>query len=218
MPVMRVLVVCTANICRSPVMEAVLREGIGGRPGLGNDEVIVSSIGIAGHEGASADPLMIEVADQAGIDVSGSVGTAFSLKALAEADLILAATRSHRSAIVRRDPHARNRCFTFREFARYCRAAPAQEGGSDAKRLAGLIEFAQEHRGSLHPERASDDDVADPHGRRRGVYRKAIQTIVAAADDILAAASQGARSAQPKRSRSSQWRTWGKTGSSAKDT
>lgn len=190
MTVMKILMVCTANVCRSPVMEAALRDGVGTFDGIGVDDVVVTSAGIAGHEGSAADPHMVAAAARRGIDISGSVGTEFGSAQTVDADLVLAATRSHRAAIVRRDPLCRDRCFTYLEFARFCAVAPPQPGEDPAKRLDGLIAFALEQRGTLHPAKAADDDLPDPHGRRGSIYRRSVQNIVTGAEQILGAVAR----------------------------
>lgn len=64
MPV-KVLMVCLGNICRSPLAEGILKSKVN------PSEIFVDSAGTAGyHIGKAPDPRSIEVAAQAGIDIS----------------------------------------------------------------------------------------------------------------------------------------------------
>lgn len=187
----RILAVCTANICRSPAFEVMLRDGTRTHPGLDGDGVFLASVGLRGREGEPPDPAMVAMLAKFGIELAGGSSRGADEAKFDEADLILVATRRHRSTIVRGDVTLRDRTFTFREFARYCAAAPAPVGKIDTvTRLADLARFAVEHRGTLHPRRAADDDVADPYGRNRFAYRKATIQLKDAAEAILDAAHQ----------------------------
>ncbi|MGB5314918.1 MAG: low molecular weight protein-tyrosine-phosphatase [Robiginitalea sp.] len=64
MPV-KVLMVCLGNICRSPLAEGILKAKVN------PSEVFVDSAGTAGyHIGKAPDLRSIEIASQAGIDIS----------------------------------------------------------------------------------------------------------------------------------------------------
>jgi protein-tyrosine phosphatase len=105
-----ILVVCTGNICRSPVGEAVLQSQF-------SEEVAVSSAGTHAVVGAPAEP---EVQEFLRREIGSEANhTARQLtKELAESsDLILTMTEEHRSWIARTAPRAVRRVFTTIEFA-----------------------------------------------------------------------------------------------------
>jgi protein-tyrosine phosphatase len=88
----KVLFVCTGNICRSPTGEAVLRK-------LARDAgvaVEVDSAGISAyHEGEGADRRSSQAAALRGYDLSGHRSRALRPGDFQEYDLLLAMDRSH---------------------------------------------------------------------------------------------------------------------------
>lgn len=91
------IVVCTGNICRSPMIELVLRERFEAE-GL-DQRVRVESAGTTSwEEGSPADPRTLAVLRRnghAGIGAATHVARKFRRSWLAEADLVLAADRGH---------------------------------------------------------------------------------------------------------------------------
>jgi len=61
-PSFKVLMVCTANVCRSPAAQFFLQEH------LKNHDVLVESAGVRAVDGNPADPMMTEVLIDRGID------------------------------------------------------------------------------------------------------------------------------------------------------
>ena len=92
-PEMRVVVVCTGNICRSPTAEAVLRQQLE-QAGLGERVVVDSAGTYAGHGGEAPDPRAQEAALRRGYDLSGLRARGL-VPDDAEADLVLAMDRGH---------------------------------------------------------------------------------------------------------------------------
>lgn len=92
---MRVLVVCSGNICRSPTAEAVLRSGLDQR---GLDHIHVESAGTLGIEGEPADLSTRQVALEAGYDLENHRSRGLTREMATGADLILAMEDRHRLA------------------------------------------------------------------------------------------------------------------------
>lgn len=91
-----VCVVCTGNICRSPIGEQVLRAAIIDA-GL-DDQVRVSSAGIDGwHEGQGANHRTVRVLRTAGYPEHEHVARMITPTDMADVDLALAADRGHLS-------------------------------------------------------------------------------------------------------------------------
>jgi protein-tyrosine phosphatase len=93
----RVIVVCTGNICRSPMGEFLLRERFADA-GFG-DRVVVESAGTHSWEvGNPADPRTLAVLERNGhADFGGAdhIARRFERSWLADADLVLAADSGH---------------------------------------------------------------------------------------------------------------------------
>ena len=121
----RILAVCTANICRSPATETLLRRELA--PVVG-PAVTVESAGVAAIDGMPACDLSSALVgefvakhygSQSAVEpaVGAHVARLVTPEMIARSDLILALDRSHRSALARLDPAARPRTFTLRQAA-----------------------------------------------------------------------------------------------------
>jgi protein-tyrosine phosphatase len=98
----RILVICTGNICRSPIAEALLRERLSGRAEVG-------SAGVAALVARPADPLAQAVMAEHGYDLSTHRARQASLELLTAADLILTLEQFHNDWIRARYPHLHGR-------------------------------------------------------------------------------------------------------------
>lgn len=116
----RVTVVCTGNICRSPMGEFILRERFEDA-GLG-DVVEVDSAGTTSWEvGNPADPRTLAALARNGHDDVGGrdhVARKFEPSWLSEVDLVLAADAGHLRELTRlaRTPEQRAKIRLFRSF------------------------------------------------------------------------------------------------------
>lgn len=100
-----ILVVCTGNICRSPMAEALLRHHLGAAGKR------VASAGIAALVGRPADPLAQEVMQEHGHDISDHRGRQLNAALLSAADLVLALDDGHRRWMVENFPQFRGRVY-----------------------------------------------------------------------------------------------------------
>jgi protein arginine phosphatase len=92
-----IVFVCTANICRSPVAEALFRDWLRRRPETG--EWRVSSAGTWADDGLPASAYSVDVLAGLGLDLSPHRSRRVERELLAAADLVLCMTRSQREAL-----------------------------------------------------------------------------------------------------------------------
>jgi protein-tyrosine phosphatase len=100
---MKVLMVCTGNICRSPLMERVAATHAE-KAGL---HVTFTSGGTSAEEtGNPIDHRARRVLEHAGYDGSNHRAHQVSAREVAEADLVIVAEEHHRQRLLRLAPHA----------------------------------------------------------------------------------------------------------------
>lgn len=177
--------VCTGNICRSPVMERLLTARLSGRPDAGTVEV--RSAGVHGLTGWPMTPEAAETLVAAGGDPEGFVARRLDAAMVREADLVLGAAREHRAVSVTLDPRSASRTMTLRELVRLLGPVRPEDvtGGTAAERFASVQAAAVANRGLLPRGHAADDDIADPYGGTPGDYASAMAVIAASIEAIL---------------------------------
>lgn len=89
---MHVLMVCTGNMCRSPLAEAMLRAELERR---GADGFTVSSAGTGAWEGRAASDGALLVGLEQGLDLSAHRSRHLTKDVVAEADVIFGMSRAH---------------------------------------------------------------------------------------------------------------------------
>lgn len=101
---MKILFVCTGNICRSPLAEALARHEAGKR-GLTPDLIEIASAGTHGyHAGEPPDPRSIDVANRWDVSMRGQKARKIALGDFEHFDLILAMDQGHLEELVRMAP------------------------------------------------------------------------------------------------------------------
>jgi len=87
-----ILFVCTGNTCRSPLAEAITRQGLVAR---GWNHVRVDSAGTGAPWGAPASDGSLKAAVEVGLDLSTHRSQPLTPRLVEEADIILAMTPNH---------------------------------------------------------------------------------------------------------------------------
>jgi protein-tyrosine phosphatase len=114
----RVLFVCTGNICRSPTAEGVFRDVVE-RAGLAAQVAVESAGTHAYHSGEGADRRALRAAAERGIDLSEHVARQIARKDFQDFDYVLAMDRENYSHLVAAAPAThRARVALFMDFAR----------------------------------------------------------------------------------------------------
>jgi protein-tyrosine-phosphatase len=110
-----ILVICTANICRSPMAEGLLAHALAGESGaLKNLKVI--SAGVAARSGEPVSENSVYALKKVGIDISKHHARALTQEMLDEALAVLVMTQGHRMAIECQASPVPARLHLFREF------------------------------------------------------------------------------------------------------
>jgi protein-tyrosine phosphatase len=103
----KILIVCTGNICRSPLAEALLRQQLQAT----HPSVEVRSAGIGALVGAPADSTVQRIALEDGIPLGTHIAQQASPALTRWADLVLAMEAHHLRYILHMDPTARGKTF-----------------------------------------------------------------------------------------------------------
>jgi protein-tyrosine-phosphatase len=110
-----ILVLCTGNICRSPMAEGLLKHALAAQPEpLRN--LKVASAGVSTRPGELVSENSVIALKKAGIDISGQRSRSVTQEMLDEALVVLGMTESHRSIIQYRATPIPKHLYLFREF------------------------------------------------------------------------------------------------------
>ncbi|WP_300681238.1 adenylyl-sulfate kinase [Nocardioides sp.] len=151
---LKVLFVCTANICRSPFMELTARAMATRAAGASEAAPIVfDSAGTLGFEAHEMDPTMAATLD--GISAGDFRSKPLTRALLEEADLVLTAEAGHRTRIL--DDHPT----LFRKVLSLGQAADGVERLEPGLGRDDVLAQLARHRGAA----GSENDIADPYRR-----------------------------------------------------
>ena len=157
-----ILVICTGNICRSPMAEGFLRTAL--RRRFGDRAPTVASAGTTGWEGSGAMPESVEAAEERGVDISGHVARRLTRGDVFDADVVVAMAAEHREAVSRAMPEAADRTFTLKELVRLLEALPPPTGPLGPDDLPDRVAKAEEVRRGGFGGNPHDEDIVDPLG------------------------------------------------------
>ena len=133
-----ILVVCTANSCRSPVGEAILRHRLHEK---GLKEWVVGSAGTWALDGSQAAPHSIQLMAEQGIDITNHSARLVNEALLADVDLLLCMESGHVDAISTAYPAYAGKVYLISEMVgqQYSVADPYGESLSSYRRMVAEI-------------------------------------------------------------------------------
>ena len=176
-----VLVVCTANISRSPAVERLLRAAL-------DDSVRIESAGVAALVGSPIDSPVADFLRQHEAGTTRFAARQVDEQLLADADLVLTLTRAHRSQVLELRPAIVRRTFTLLEFARVLESVDLSglpDDVSAGERLRAMVPLATAGRALAPRSTTGGDDVPDPYGRGPAAYAASLAMIAGATDVIV---------------------------------
>ncbi len=106
-----ILFICTGNVCRSPMAEALFRRVVQGR-----GEFRVLSAGIGAMNGQPPTPHSARAMQELGVDISAQRSRMLTAELVRSADLILGMTHGHTDTVTMLYPAASEKTFLLREF------------------------------------------------------------------------------------------------------
>lgn len=186
----RIMTVCTGNICRSPYAQLALGHALAAvRP----EAFEVTSAGTQAMIGNAVDPGSASILETRGVAHEGFFARQISERRLADVDFVLPLEVSHRKLVLSYSPRHLKRAFTLKEFARLLVSAGEREPWT--QRLAGLStteerwgalpsHLARERGLSRAPEGA--DDIADPYRRPQEAFDRMAREVDEAVERIVA--------------------------------
>lgn len=110
-----ILVVCTGNICRSPMGQGLLAHALSAQPEPLRSLKVISA-GVAAYPGQPVSENSVLALRKVGIDISDLRSQGLTQKMLDDALVVLAMTESHRHIIRARARPAPEHLYLFREF------------------------------------------------------------------------------------------------------
>lgn len=175
---MRVLFICTGNICRSPMGELLFRTYTQGT------SLEVGSAGTHSLAGHSIDPSSKALMDAVGIDSSQFRSTQLTQDIADNSDLILCFEPEQRHNIVVIAPTALPYTFTLTDFSNmcaYCAQHNMITGVTIQERLQSVIDQSMQIRPMLPPSAT----IPDPYRKNFEAFRSAARATNDAIRNIL---------------------------------
>ncbi|HEX2026204.1 MAG TPA: low molecular weight phosphatase family protein [Actinomycetota bacterium] len=180
---LRVLVVCTGNICRSPMALGFLTDR---SDRLLDGGLTVRSAGTWARAGSPPTPEAEEAAAERGVDISDHRSAPLSPDLVEWADLVLAMTGEHREEILAAVPDAGGKTFTLKELVALLGGLPPFDGSPSREAVLARIAEADDLRTTGGGPIPADEDVADPIGMSEATYRAVAWELEELIDALMA--------------------------------
>lgn len=171
---MKVMFVCTGNICRSPMAHGLMRHAIEER---GCEGVEVVSAGTWAYRGSAATVEAVETVRKRGVDLSAHQSQPIEVDDLHAADVIVVMTSVHVRELVGLAPEIVDRIVMMKEL-REIDPLPVPSDARRDEKLAALL-------GGRRPKRRRGLDVDDPMGLPISAYERCVGEIQEGVDVLV---------------------------------
>lgn len=179
---LRVLLVCTGNICRSPIAHGLLLDrstrSLGGA-------IHVRSAGTWGRPGYPATPEAVDAATEIGIDIVSHRSTRFTAGLADWADLIVTMTTEQAAEVTEQAPATEAKTFTLKEVVATLGSLPPVTDEPTRDALLERVAQADRTRAAGDAPAPLDTDVADPLGLSQPAYRAVANELEGLVDDLV---------------------------------
>lgn len=170
--------VCTGNLCRSPMAEGLLRAAAE----LKGCDMEVSSVGTWAHFGYPAMPESVMVLKNKGIDITGHKSRPVDQQELRAADVVVAMTSVHVKELLQLVPEVKPKLILMKELVEL--ALEGELPPTAEARLSRLL-------GAPRPEWRRALDLDDPIGKPIGAYEKTAAEIEMGVEVLMSALCDG---------------------------
>jgi protein-tyrosine phosphatase len=173
----RFLLICTANICRSPTAAGLLAL----RAGHTSGSIEVDSCGLL-PGGRSVPAQVVAAATPFGVDLSDHVSSQITVEHLVRANVVVTMTRQHLREVVLLLPEAWSRTFTLDELVRRGENLGPRAHGQSMAEWFEKLHQGRHRRDMIGTSR--EGDIADPYGGPDAGYRRMAATLADLVDRL----------------------------------
>ena len=177
-------------------MELLLRSGLDERRPPTSPGIRVASAGTGALVGAPMDARAADQARACGLEPATFRARSLTPAMIAEADLVLTATRGHRGRVVTMYPKALPYTFALLDFADLVwrinlgKAVAADASPAQSRdRVRALVRAVAASRGSVTPLPAEHADIVDPYRRADVFFERMAQQVLGPMPTVVAGLS-----------------------------
>lgn len=188
-----ITVVCTANLCRSPYMEARLREEL---RSVTSAPLTVGSAGTRARAGEGMASETLSLLTRRGLPaVSEFQARQLTAALVADSDLLLTANREQRAQVLEISPLALRRAFTLREFAALIDGVQLEAAAFTTGEWLALATGYALSRRTANAELVNSPsaDIVDPYRLGEGAFERMAEETDASIGRIMESLAQATK-------------------------